>query len=236
MRVLFLLCICFAPEAWGFEWGTSRRFPSSLLSMTSTHKIDIVTRDITLTDTLKARVESKIGKVIDKLGYTGIVSTNLVLRVHKNPSEEIHASTTKKDSQIAEVTVKLKGNQVIHCTERTEDMYASIDILSHKLALKLKRVKDKVQNKRGNEKVGGSVAEDEEENAGIFNDEDLLLELNSEYKNKYLASLASTQEMDVSAVKKKVFAMPPITLEEAIASLEYVDHPFFVFRNKVCIV
>ena len=188
MRVLFLLCICFAPEAWGFEWGTSRRFPSSLLSMTSTHKIDIVTRDITLTDTLKARVESKIGKVIDKLGYTGIVSTNLVLRVHKNPSEEIHASTTKKDSQIAEVTVKLKGNQVIHCTERTEDMYASIDILSHKLALKLKRVKDKVQNKRGNEKVGGSVAEDEEENAGIFNDEDLLLELNSEYKNKYLAS------------------------------------------------
>ena len=145
MRVLFVFC--FAAVACAFQSGISRRFPStSLLSMTSTHKIDIVTRDITLTDALKARVESKIGKVIDKLGYTGIVSTNLVLRVHKNPTEEMHASTTKKDSQIAEVTVKLKGNQVIHCTERTEDMYASIDILSHKLALKMKRVKDKVKN------------------------------------------------------------------------------------------
>lgn len=147
MRVLFLRVLflfCFAVVACAFQLGIPRK--SSFLSMTSTHKIDIVTRDLTLTDTLKARVESKIGKVIDKLGYTGIVSTNLVLRVHKNPTEEIHASTTKKDSQIAEVTVKLKGNQVIHCTERTEDMYASIDILSHKLALKMKRVKDKVEN------------------------------------------------------------------------------------------
>lgn len=99
-------------------------------------------------------------------------------------------------------------------------MYSSIDILSHKLALKLKRHKDKVQSKRNNEKIGGKVAEDEAMEP--FNDEELLLDLNKEYKNKYLSSIEPPREMDVAAVKRKVFAMPPITLDEAIASLEYV--------------
>lgn len=51
---------------------------------------------------------------------------------------EAHAQTTKKDSQIAEVTVGFKGGAVLHASERTDDMYASIDIVSHKLAQSLK--------------------------------------------------------------------------------------------------
>ncbi|RYH07511.1 hypothetical protein EON65_41735 [archaeon] len=27
--------------------------------------------------------------------------------------------------------------------------------------------------------------------------------------------------------------MPPISLDEAIQAMEYIDHPFYVFRNKV---
>jgi hypothetical protein len=27
--------------------------------------------------------------------------------------------------------------------------------------------------------------------------------------------------------------MPPITVEDAIAALELIDHPFYLFRNKV---
>jgi hypothetical protein len=27
--------------------------------------------------------------------------------------------------------------------------------------------------------------------------------------------------------------MPPISVEEAIAALELIDHPFYLFRNKV---
>lgn len=51
---------------------------------------------------------------------------------------EAHSQTTKKDSQIAEVTVGFKGGAVLHASERTEDMYASIDIVSHKLAQSMK--------------------------------------------------------------------------------------------------
>ena len=47
----------------------------------------------------------------------------------------------------------LKGGAVFHASERSEDMYASIDLVSHTLAQILKRHKDKVQSKRKNEKV-----------------------------------------------------------------------------------
>ena len=73
------------------------------------------------------------------------------------------------------------------------------------------------------------MTEDEE---FILDDEELLEDLNMEYKQKAKAA-ATPVDIDVDAVRKKVFAMPPITLAEAISSLELVDHPFFVFRNAV---
>jgi putative sigma-54 modulation protein len=205
---------------------------SSFLMLSA--KVNVIARGMDLTDALRARCESKIGKVLDKLSYTGVQSAGIVLRVNKFPVEEKHAHTTKKDSQIAECTVVLKGGQVIHTSEKTEDMYASIDLLSHALAKKMKRLKERVQSKRRNEKVGGNTSEDEEKDAGDFNEEELLVELNNEYK-KYAVARAPVgpRDVDLDAVKRKVFKMPPISLEEAITSLEYIDHPFFVFRNKV---
>ena len=35
-----------------------------------------------------------------------------------------------------------------------------------------------------------------------------------------------------TSVKTKKFPMPPISTEEAIAFLDLIDHPFYVFRNK----
>ena len=140
-------------------------------------------------------------QVLNKLASPpGVVSSQLVLRVHKQKAEEAHSHTTKANSQICELTVVMKGGRVIHSTERSSDMYQSIDVLSHKLAMKLKAAKDKVQDKRGNAKVGGSVAEDEESGGEDLNDE--------------------------------VYTMAGIDVAQAVESLNYVDHPFFVFRNK----
>lgn len=65
----------------------------------------------------------------------------------------------------------------------------------------------------------------------MFDDEELLEDLNIENKQKAKAALPV--DIDADAVRKKIFEMPPITLSEAISSLELVDHPFFVFRNAV---
>jgi putative sigma-54 modulation protein len=110
-------------------------------------------------------------------------------------------------------------------------MYASIDLVSHKLAQKLKRQKDKVQEKRQNQKIGGSVTEEEEDLGLAFNDEELLVDLDAKYRD--LAKEAASVPIDISAIRQKVFKMPPISVEEAITSLDFIDHPFFVFRNKV---
>ena len=58
---------------------------------------------------------------------------------------ETHSHTTKKDSQIAEITVGFKGGAVLHASERTDDLYASIDIVAHKLANSLKKHNEKLK-------------------------------------------------------------------------------------------
>jgi putative sigma-54 modulation protein len=222
--IFLIIAILAVLEVSAFKPIALRRIGSRLAAA----KIDIHTRDVELSDPLKERVNEKIGKVIDKLGYNGVTNANVVLRVLKFKADEAHSTTTKKDSQIAEVTVTMKGGSVIRTSEGTEDMYASIDLVSHKLAKQMKRNKDKVQEKRQNKKVGGDVAEDEE--PVVFNEEELLLDLDSKYKS--IAKERSPEAIDLTSIRQKVFKMPPITVQEAINSLEYIDHPFFVFRNK----
>lgn len=60
---------------------------------------------------------------------------------------EKHSQTTKKDSQIAEVTFSLKGGAVIHVKERDEDIYSAIDILGHRVSQKLQRHKERTQQR-----------------------------------------------------------------------------------------
>jgi len=209
------------------------RSTSNKATTVSPLKIDVVSRGLELTDALRNRIDGKIGKVLNKLASPpGVVSSQLVLRVHKQKAEEAHSHTTKANSQICELTVVMKGGRVIHSTERSSDMYQSIDVLSHKLAMKLKAAKDKVQDKRGNAKVGGSVAEDEESGGEDLNDEELLMDIDKDYRTKYLSSIPPPLQVDLSAIKKKVYTMAGIDVAQAVESLNYVDHPFFVFRNK----
>lgn len=57
---------------------------SSTLKMSTTpdHKLEIFARDMELTPAMQSRVNDKIKKVIDKLGYEAL-STHVVLRVVK---------------------------------------------------------------------------------------------------------------------------------------------------------
>ncbi len=187
--------------------------------------LEIHARDMELTSALKGSIESKIGNVCSKLGKNMITKVNVVLKVHKHPTNEIHSQTTKKDSQVAEVTVHLKGGNVIHNVENSNDMYASIGAVAHKLAQALKKQKQKMNDKKGNTPsnvlISQSISNSDDDDD--FDDSTLLDDP---------TKISQVFNINMDLVKQKSFEMPPITIEQAKSNLMLIDHDFYVFRNS----
>ena len=88
----------------------------------------------------------------------------------------------------------------------------SIDLLSHKLAQVINKYNHKLNDRR---RRGMSLHD--------------YIDSNS---NEDLTSMDS----DKSVVRSKRFAMQPISVDEAVYALSFIDHDFYVFRNQVCSV
>jgi len=188
--------------------------------------IEVHARDMELTSALKGSVDSKIGSVCSKLGKNMITKVNVVLKVHKHPTDEIHSQTTKKDSQVAEVTVHLKGGHVIHNVEKSNDMYASIGAVAHKLAQTLKKQKQKMNDKKGITPSNVLISQDLNNNNDADEedfDESLLLDDPTKISQVF--------NINMDLVKQKSFDMPPISVEQAKSNVMLIDHDFYVFRN-----
>lgn len=85
-----------------------------------------------------------------------------------------------------------RGGAVIHASERSEDMYATVDLLSHKLAKSLRRHHNKVVDKRRRDKGGAAstaaaaaAVELEEMRAALadFDDDTLLQDLAPKFRD-----------------------------------------------------
>ena len=187
----------------------------------TTPVLSIVTRDFEITSTLKSKIDEKITKTVEALGSGLVIKTNVVLRLNKYPISEVHSQTTKSESQIAEVTCYLKGGQVVHLTEGTNDMYSSISFLAHKLAQKLKQHKQKLNIKKGNSRMDVILEEDT-----LF-DENMLLDDTEKSK---ISMPKST--INVKNVKSKKFDLIPMSVQDAAEQLNLIDHDFYLFRNK----
>lgn len=106
---------------------------------------------------------------------------------------------------------------VIRAQERSDNLYASIDLVASKLTRQLNRYKERLH-----ERQQGPVhrsARDEEAGAATLPPPGATLTDGKE------AGLPSR------GVRRKYFDMPPMSLEEALHQLELIDHDFFVFRE-----
>jgi putative sigma-54 modulation protein len=161
-------------------------------------KLVIHGKNIDITEAIREYVEQKIAKAVSHFQAL-TTEVDVHLSVARNPRIAL--------SQAAEVTVYANGT-TIRAEEKSENLYASIDLVADKLARKLRKFKER-KTSRTPDKTAVIVAE-----------------------QPLAPPVASAPELPAVVIRNKYFAMPPMSVEEAVEQLELVDHDFFVFRNR----
>lgn len=196
----------------GSESGRARFTPPSM-ALSVNIPITVSGNNIELTDALKQYATEKLSSTLSKVGRR-VTKCEVHLTVDKNPTVE--------KPQTAEVVVSVKGT-VIRAAKKSHDMYASLDEVSDSVRRKLRKYKERIIDAH---RQGKPEADDfdlsEIEDFKLFNDEVAREE----------SEAPPVPEVDMSVVKKKAFPMDPISVEEAVLCLEYIDHDFYVFKNS----
>ncbi|PPS44826.1 ribosome hibernation-promoting factor, HPF/YfiA family [Chroococcidiopsis sp. TS-821] len=165
-------------------------------------KLVIHGKNIEITDGIREYVHQKIEKAVNHFqNLTNEVDVHL--SVARNPRIN--------DKQAAEVTIYANGS-VIRAEESSENLYASIDMVADKIARKLRKYKEKRHDKKTQVPEKTSIAV---QSPPVV--EDLIGD--------------RTPELPEEVVRTKYFAMPPMTINEALEQLQLVDHDFYMFRN-----
>ncbi len=126
-------------------------------------------------------------------------------------SAKIKLSTVGKDKYTMEITINFAG-QLVRSEVTSANMYDNIDLLIPKLERQIAKYRDRLISKQS-KKVAPIEIEEEE---------------------------IAQEEKAGKVVKVKNFNISIVTVDEAIAELELLDHDFYVFvnaeNNKVSVV
>ncbi|MFZ9569221.1 MAG: ribosome hibernation-promoting factor, HPF/YfiA family [Vulcanococcus sp.] len=171
-------------------------------------KLLIHGRNLEVTPAIRDYTEDKLKRAIGH--FDGMVKeADVHLSVARNP---------RVPQQTAEVTVFANGT-VIRAQERSENLYASIDLVAGKLARQLRRYKDRQGDHHHSHGQHASHTPSFSEMAGEAAVDGSLLEGKE-------AALPSR------GVRRKYFEMPPMSVEAALHQLELIDHDFYLFRDE----
>jgi putative sigma-54 modulation protein len=168
-------------------------------------KLVIQGKNIEITEAIHDYVQQKISKAVNHFKHlTNEVDVNLsVARTHRsNPK------------QSAEVTLYING-AVVRAEESSENLYASIDLVANKITRQLRRYKEKRQDRNF---------------VSIKPNDGLLKDAPDTNVSEVLQSKAP--KLPEAVVRTKYFAMPPMSVDEALEHLELVDHDFYMFLNQ----
>jgi putative sigma-54 modulation protein len=122
----------------------------------------------------------------------------------------------------ADITIT-SGPFVLRGREKSEDMYASIDLAMDKIKRQLRRYKERLKHHHGRER--------------IHHRQDLMAHL------KVRHDVVSVPEPDASptpseadsaarVIKSNEFLIKPMGVEEAIMQMDLMNNDFYVFTNK----
>jgi putative sigma-54 modulation protein len=165
-------------------------------------KLLIQGNNIDITESIDHYVHQKLEKAVKHFQHI-TTTIDVHLSVSRNPR-------ISKSHQ-AEVTVHANGT-VIRAQEQSEDLYASIDLVADKITRQLRKFKEKHLHKAQAQVKTGLRPEEQVLTTDLIGD-----------RQPTLPS---------EVVRMKYFAMPAMTVEDALLQLELVDHDFYVFRNQ----
>lgn len=171
-------------------------------------KLLIHGRNLELTPALRDYTQSKLERAVQH--YNDMVKeADVHLSVARNP---------RVPQQTAEVTVFANGT-VIRAQERSENLYASIDLVASKLSRQLRRFKERHSDHHHSNGHRASATPPTDAIAADAAPID--------------GSLLDGKEVQLPdpGVRRKYFAMPPMSLEEARHQLDVIDHDFYLFRD-----
>ncbi len=167
-------------------------------------KLVIHGKNIEITDAIREYVHQKIEKAASHFQHL----TNEV---------DVHLSVAKNPrinpNQTAEVTIYANGN-VIRAEESSENLYASIDLVANKISRQLRKYKERRRDQKIHAHTNNNI-------------EELIPE-------KVVTDLIGdrTPELPEEVVRTKYFAMPPMTVSQALEQLQLVGHDFYMFHNS----
>lgn len=165
-------------------------------------KLLIQGNNITVTDAIHDYVEQKVEKAVKHY-------QSLTTKV------DVHLSVARNaripDKHKAEVTVYANGT-VIRAQEGSENLYASIDLVSDKIARQLRKYKERLQDQKTHLDPDAEVIVDTALEGDLIGDRE--------------------PELPHEVVRMKYFAMPAMSVDEALERLQLVDHDFYMFLNR----
>ena len=170
-------------------------------------KLLIHGRNLELTPALREYTKSKLEKAIHHFGDM-VKEADVHLSVAKNP---------RVPQQTAEVTVFANGT-VIRAQERSQNLYASIDLVANKLCRQLKRYKERHSDHHHSH---GHSASSTPTTEGVLEEKSIE------------SSLLEGKEAKLPdpGIRRKYFPMPPMSIDQARHQLDLIDHDFYFFKE-----
>lgn len=136
------------------------------------------------------------------------------------PPEKEVSVTMSVERGLHRVEVMLQVHGVlVRAEERSNDMYASIDLVTDKLEQQMNRNKTKLNQKFRDRGVRTRVRE--------FGDASAF----GSAREVAVTDVAEADEAQIIRVKR--FAMKPMDVEEAVMQMDLLGHDFFVFTNAI---
>ena len=170
-------------------------------------KLQLHGKNFTISDQVEKYVQKKIG------GLERYLSDLQEARV------EIRQEHTRNAGTQAVVQATLRANKIfLRAEERTDTVYAAIDLVANKIHRQVARYKGKREDRRhGQKHYHQTPPQEKEVEEDLLLDEEIVAELVEE----------STREI----VRVKQFLVTPMNEEEAVEQMELLGHDFFIFFN-----